>query len=423
MTEASLIVRLPKMLPAPPSSGAPAMKAERLWRTVGLASMVGAMLCCAGAAWADTRFAETDLVANKSPLLDGNGISHTAKVVDPHLVNPWGVSESTRSPFWVADNGAGVSTLYNSAGKPQPLVVSIPAPGDPLGTGGAPTGTVFNIAAASDPTAFQVTGVDKDNNPVSAAAVFLFATEDGTIVGWNPGVNPPGFEPAKAGTYGIIAHDESDEGNVYKGLAIAQDADGNFLLYVTNFNGGTVDVYDKSFNDAKLPADAFTDPRLPRGYAPFNIAPITVNGQQRLFVTYAVQDADKHDDVAGMGHGIVDAYDLQGQMLARFAQHGQLNSPWGLALAPASFGELAGDLLIGNFGNGHINAFDPVTGEFIGKLRGAHGQAVAIEGLWTIRVGNGVNGGDPNLLYFTAGPNDESDGLFGSLAPVQNGDD
>lgn len=392
--------------------------------SVVVAALFGAMICCAGAASADTRFAETDLVANKSPLTDGNGFVHVPTVaVDSNLVNPWGVAESSTSPFWVSDNGAGVSTLYNTAGMPLPLVVSIPAPGEPLGNGGAPTGAVFNIAAASDPTAFMISGVDKNGAPISAPARFLFATEDGTIVGWNPNVNPAGFEPTKAGTYGIIAHDESGEGAIYKGLAIAQDEDGNFLLYVTDFHNGTVDVYDKSFNDATLPAGAFTDPRLPRRYAPFNVAPLTVNGQQRLFVTYAVQDADRHDDVAGQGHGIVDTYSLHGRMLARFAQHGQLDSPWGLALAPASFGEFAGDLLIGNFGNGHINVFDPITGEFVAKVRNAHGQAIVIEGLWTLTVGNGGNGGDPNLVYFTAGPNDESDGLFGHIAPAAEGED
>ena len=389
------------------------------------AALFGVLLLgSTGAASADTRFVETDLVANKSPLTDGNGFVHVPTVaVDSNLVNPWGVAESSTSPFWVSDNGAGVSTLYNTAGMPLPLVVSIPAPGDPLGNGGTPTGAVFNAAGLSDPTAFAVSGVDKNGAAISAPARFLFATEDGTIVGWNPNVNPKGFDPAKAGTYGIIVHDESDEGNVYKGLAMAQNEDGNFLLYVTNFHGGTIDVYDKSFNDATLPIGAFSDPRLPRGYAPFNIAPLTVNGQQRLFVTYAVQDADKHDDVAGQGHGIVDTYDLQGRMLMRFAQHGQLDSPWGLAMAPASFGEVAGDLLIGNFGNGHINVFDPVTGEFIAKVRNAHGQAIVIEGLWTIRTGNGGNGGDPNLVYFTAGPNDESDGLFGHLGPATEGED
>src|SRR5262249_47628538 len=156
-------------------------------------------------------------------------------------------------------------------------------------------------------------------------------------------------------------------------------------------------------------------------YAPFNIVPVGSASPPataaRLVVTFAVQDADKHDDVAGMSHGIVDTFDLGGQSFQRLIQHGQLNSPWGVALAPASFGPLAGSLLIGNFGNGHINAYNPVTGEFIDKLRDGHGQAIVIDGLWSLRVGNGGNGGKTDTVYFTAGPNDEKDGLFGSLAP------
>jgi uncharacterized protein (TIGR03118 family) len=311
----------------------------------------------------------------------------------------------------VSDNGAGLSTLYNSAGTPQSLVVSIPAPGAPLGNDGAPTGLVFNIAGGATGV-FKVSGVTSGGVATSAAAVFLFATEDGTILGWNPGVNPIGFDPAKAGTYAITA--VPTPGAVYKGLAIAKDASGTPHLYATNFHAGTVDVFGGDFKPATdLVANAFVDPHLPKGYAPFNIVPI--NGQ--LFVTYAVQNNEAHDDVAGQGHGIVNVFDLHGQLLQRFAQHGQLDSPWGIALAPPSFGDLAGALLIGNFGNGHINAYNPVTGEFVDKLRGSRGQAVVIDGLWTVMFGNGGNGGDPHTLYFTAGPNGESDGLFGSLAP------
>jgi len=361
-------------------------------------------------------YIETDLVVNQQvngtpTLTDGNGIVHVAKFYDPHLVNPWGVGESATSPFWVSDNGAGLSTLYNSAGTPQSLVVSIPAPGAPLGHDGAPTGLVFNIAGGATGV-FKVSGVTSGGIATSAAAVFLFATEDGTILGWNPGVNPIGFDPAKAGTYAIIAVPTPHA--VYKGLAIAKDAGGTPHLYATNFRAGTVDVFGGDFKPATdLVANAFVDPNLPKGYAPFNIVPI--NGQ--LFVTYAVQDNEAHDDVAGQGHGIVNVFDLHGQLLRRFAQHGQLDSPWGIALAPPSFGNLAGALLIGNFGNGHINGYNPVTGEFVDKLRDSHGQAVVIDGLWTVMFGNGGNGGDPKKLYFTAGPNGESDGLFGSLAP------
>jgi uncharacterized protein (TIGR03118 family) len=199
-------------------------------------------------------------------------------------------------------------------------------------------------------------GRDKRGLPVTRPAVFLFSTEDGRIHVWNPGVYPVGFDPAKAGTYAIIA--VTTAGAIYKGLAIT-NAGGTPLLYVTNFHAGTVEVYNASFGSASptLPPGAFVDPKLPRGYAPFNIVPIGA----RMFVTYAVQDADKKDDVRGQSHGIVDTFTLDGQMLARFAQHGQLNSPWGVALAPASFGAFAGDILIGNFGNGHINIYDPTA--------------------------------------------------------------
>ena len=395
-------------------------------RHLALAALIGAALLTTTTAGFAAGYVETDLVVNQQvngvpTLTDKNGIVHVAKFFDPNLVNPWGVGESATSPFWVSDNGNGTSSLYNTPGQPQALVVDIPAPGDPLGASGAPTGLVFNLALAEN--AFRIAGVNSSGTAVTAPAVFLFAAEGGTILGWNPGVNPPNTPPASQGTHAIIAVDNSANPNtasgaVYKGLAIARDSSsGNVFLYTTNFRAGTVEVYDTSFHPVTLSPGAFTDPHLPRGYAPFNIVPITLNNTTELVVTYAVQNAEKHDDVAGQSHGIVDTFDLAGHMLARFAQHGQLDSPWGVALAPAGFGQFGGDLLIGNFGNGHINAFDPMTGEFLDKVRDAHGKAIAIDGLWTIMFGNGGNGGLRGTLYFTAGPNDESDGLFGSLAP------
>jgi len=379
------------------------------------AALMGAVVLCGASAEAlAAGYVETDLVVNQQvngvpTLTDSNGIVHVAKFFDPHLANPWGVGESMTSPFWISDNGTGLSTLYNTDGTPRPApVVSIPAPGAPLGSDGAPTGLVFNIAGGATGV-FKITGVTSTGAPITAAAAFLFSSEDGTILGWNPGVNPVGFNPAKAGMYAIIAKTVPDA--VYKGLAIAKDAGGTPYLYAPNFHAGTVDVFDGSFN--LVTTFPFADPRLPKGYAPFDVAPI----DGKLFVTYAVQDADAHDDVRGMGHGIVNVFDLHGNLLQRFAQHGQLNSPWGVTLAPATFGDLAGALLIGNFGNGHINAYNPVTGEFIDKLRDSHGQAIVIDGLWTVMFGNGGNGGNKNTLYFTAGPNDEADGLFGSIAP------
>jgi uncharacterized protein (TIGR03118 family) len=373
---------------------------------------------------ADVVVLETDLVTNGPGLIDGNGIMHSAFITDPNLVNPWGITESPASPFWIADNNAGASTLYNVPGPANtpvsmvPRVFSIPSPGDPLGRSGTPTGVVFNTESAG----FKVVGVNTLGNPASAAALFIFATEDGTIVGWNPGVNPQGFSASLAGTYGIIAVDNSANptaaaGAVYKGLAIATDASGSTFLYATNFRAGTIEVYDANFKAEALPAGAFTDPHLPHDYAPFNI--VLVGG--KLFVTYAKQDAAKHDDVALPAHGIVDIFDLSGQMLSRFTQHGHLNSPWGVAQAPASFGEFAGAILIGNFGDGRIHAFDPDSGKELGGVTNSLGQEIVIDGLWSLTVGNGKAGGDTNTIYFTAGPNGEKDGLFGSLTPVALG--
>jgi len=359
----------------------------------------------------------TDLVGNDNPLTDSNGIVHRPLNLDPSLTNPWGVGESTGSPFWVSDNASHLSTLYNSLGAKQSLVVSIPTPQDLVNPAGAPTGLVFNIDGGAN-GGFKISGFTRTGQPTSASAVFLFSSEDGTILGWNPGVNPAGFDPAKAGTYAIIAVDNSQAGAVYKGLAIAKDADGKTFLYATNFHDGTVEVYGDDFKPptSGFASDAFTDQHLKKGYAPFNVIP----EDGKLFVTYAVQDTDKEDDVAGPAHGIVNTFDLHGGSLQRFTQHGHLNSPWGLVKAPASFGQFAGDILIGNFGNGRINAYTP-SGEFVGPVVNSEGQPILIDGLWTLTVGNGGNGGDANKVYFTAGPNDEKDGLFGSLTAVAPG--
>jgi uncharacterized protein (TIGR03118 family) len=370
-----------------------------------------------------------------------------AAVQDPNLVNPWGISESPGSPFWISDNNAGVSTLYNTPGQNgapiaiNPLVVSIPTPGNSLGSTGTPTGTVFNTDGGTL-GGFQVSGVDKNGNPITAPAIFLFDTEDGTLVGWNPAVNPKGFDPAKAGTYGIIAVDNSGNnftnpdpnqqtGAVYKGLTIATsatpiiagDPNSTALIYASNFRAGTIDVYDAAFHKVTtLPTGAFTDPNLPRGYAPFNVQ--VLNNQ--LFVTYAKQNAAKHDDVAGPGNGFVDVFNLNGTPglaggQVRLISRGVLDSPWGLAIAPSSFGSLGGDLLVGNFGNGFINVFNPTTGQSLGQLKDPDGEPIQIDGLWALTVGNGGAGGSANAVYFTAGLFGETHGLFGSLAPVAPG--
>jgi uncharacterized protein (TIGR03118 family) len=383
--------------------------------TVALLTMTVPMLSTSATAQEETDgFLVTFLVSDLSNIAAKNP-------PDPDLVNPWGVATSPTSPFWVSDNNAGVATLYNTSGAKQNLTVSIPIPGNPCGANGAPTGVVFNITVGTSQEGFVIT-----NGTASGSARFLFATEDGTIVGWAPGVNPCGVGQSK---FGIIAKDNSGNnftnpdpasqtGAVYKGLAIATDSSGRTLLYATNFRAGTIDVFGPDFKPPvpALPAGAFTDPSLPDGYAPFNI--VEIGG--KLVVTYAKQNATRHDDVAGQSHGFVNIFNLDGSGLQRFAEHGQLNSPWGVALAPAGFGKFAGDLLIGNFGNGHINAFDLESGEFLGKVSSPHGQAIVIDGLWTLRVGNGAAGGDLDKVYFTAGPFGETHGLFGSLCSVQS---
>ena len=310
--------------------------------------------------------------------------SHT----DSNLVNPWGIATSATSPFWVADNHTGVSTLYNTSGTPQSLVVTVPPAAG--GTGGSPTGIVFNGS-----TDFQVSA--------GTPARFIFATEDGTISGWASGTNA------------ILKVDNSASEAVYKGLAIGNNGTANFL-YAANFHEGTIDVFDAAFAPATL-AGSFSDPTIPAGYAPFNIQ--NIGGV--LYVTYALQDADAHDDVPGLGHGFINKFDLNGNFIARFASRGSLNSPWGLAVAPAGFGAFANALLVGNFGDGRINAFNPATGALLGQLADDSGHAISIEGLWGLKFGNGVSGGDANTLYFAAGiagPDAlEDHGLFGSIKP------
>jgi uncharacterized protein (TIGR03118 family) len=388
---------------------------NKLYRPLALTALIGYSFGFVAHAQSGG-YVETDLVVNRRvgavpTLVDSNGITHIAKFFDENLVNPWGIAESGTSPFWISDGGAGVATLYNTAGAPQSLVVSVPSVTNPLGTGGTPTGVVFNSVPAAQ-GAFKLSGVNSVGIPVTAPAIFLFATKGGTILGWNPNVNPTGFDPAKAGRYALVVVNHSG-GAVYTGLAIATDTDGTTRLYAANFGAGTVDVFDTDFKQV-FPINAFSDPDLPRGYAPFNVMPITLYGATRMFVTYAVPDAGRLFD---QSRGIVNTFHFDGSVPQRFAQHGQLSAPWGVVLAPNGFGELGGTLWIGNFGDGHINAYNPLTGEFVGKVRTPDGRAIVIDGLWTLKFGNGGNGGSANTLYFTAGPNGELDGLFGSLDP------
>src|SRR6266566_6680944 len=305
--------------------------------------------------------------------------------VDPDLVNAWGLTSLPTSPWWVADNGTDVSTLYRADGSKVPLTVQVPS---------APTGAVSNTGSH-----FVVS-----NATGSGPALFIFATEEGKILGWNPNVSL---------TQAQVAVDHSGLGAVYKGLAIASTPGGDFL-YATDFHTGRVDVFDGSFHQVNGPG-AFVDPHLPRGYAPFGIQ----NLSGSIAVTYALQDADRRDDVTGQGHGVVDLFDTGGTFLIRVATHGQLNSPWGLAMAPASFGRFGGDLLVGNFGDGQISAFEPQpdgTFELVGQLRTSDRKVLTIDGLWSLQFGKGAaNNGSTDTLFFTAGPDDETHGLFGTI--------
>jgi uncharacterized protein (TIGR03118 family) len=326
-----------------------------------------------------TPYRQTNLVSD---------IPGLAQLTDPNLVNPWGMSAGPTTPVWVSDNGADVATLYRGGVKKTPvsavpLVVNIP--------GGEPTGQVFN------PTSGFVVSSGMSSGP----AMFIFASESGNITGWNANVPPPPFS-----TQAQPAAHTPDA--VYKGLAIASSG-GNTYLYATDFHHNRIDVFDSSFTPATLSGN-FTDPNLPAHFAPFGIQAFG----NTLLVTYAMQDADAHDDVAGPGNGFVDVFTSSGQFVRRLISRGALNSPWGLALAPSGFGAFSHALLVGNFGDGTIHGYDPQSGRFIGTLMGKHGQPIQNDGLWGLRFGNGVAGGSRDLL-FTAGLNDEADGLFGEI--------
>lgn len=305
---------------------------------------------------------------------------------DRHLVNAWGISYAPGGPFWISDNGTGLSTIYSSDGTAAPLVVTVPAP--TAGDTSAPTGQVFN----------GTTGFMVHSGAVSGSAVFLFATEDGTISGWSPVVDP---------THAILAVDRSGSGAVYKGLAMGHSVLGD-VLYATDFHNRRVDAFNSNFQYL----GSFTDPAVPQDYAPFGIQAFG----DLIYITFAEQKPpDNHDDLAGPGHGYIDVFNANSELLARLVSNGPLNSPWGMAVAPASFGSFAGSLLVGNFGDGRINAFNPITGRYLGALQGSSGAPLVLPGLWGLIPGNGGKGGDVNMVYYTAGPNDESDGAFGQI--------
>lgn len=332
-------------------------------------------LIAAQPAFAQTGYNQTNLVSN---------IPGLAVVTDPNLVNPWGMASSATSPWWIADNGTGLSTLYNgNTGAKSALTVTIPteAGGTPPS---APTGLVFNST-----TAFLL--------PTGGKSLFIFASENGTISAWN----------GAQGTTALRMADLSGSGALYKGLAIGSVGSASFL-YATDFTNSKIQVFDSAFAPTTV-AGSFTDPNLPAGYSPFGIK----NLGGKIYVTYALSGGD--DEIAGAGLGFVDVFDTNGNFLDRVASGGTLNAPWGLALAPSDFGDFSNDLLIGNFGDGTINAFDPTTFAFEGQLLDVNGNPIFIDGLWDLSFGNGANGGLKNSLYFTAGLNDEEDGLVGFL--------
>lgn len=333
-----------------------------------------AALSCISVAMAASAYTVTNLVTDDQT-------AHPAQITDAGLTNAWGLSYSPSSPFWVSSNGAGTATLYSVNPSTQltaktPLTVTIP------GTGSV-TGQIFNGG----------TGFNADR--------FLFVSEDGTVSGWR-------------GALGTTAETlvPASSANVYKGAAFGT-AGGNDYLYAANFRSGAIDVFKGSAAAPTLLGN-FVDPNLPVGYAPFNVQ----NLGGTLYVTYAQQDASQQDEVAGAGLGLVNRFDLNGNLLGRVTSAGSLNAPWGLAIAPGSFGSLAGALLVGNFGDGRISAFDSLSTAYLGQLLDASNQPIAIDGLWALAPGNGVAGGSSQSLYFTAGPDAETHGLFGVLTAV-----
>lgn len=323
-------------------------------------------------------FTQTNLVSD---------IPGIARITDPNLVNPWGMALGLNSGIWISQNGSGMATSYDGTGKALAPAISIPAPG---GSTGAPTGVATNAT-----TGFVISQGTK-----SAPASELFSTEDGTIEGWNDSVDS---------SQAVIAVNNSTKA-VYKGLAIGFNESGAFL-FATNFRAGTVDVFDSRFRPVRTHG-GFRDEHLPAGYAPFGIASINA----KLYVTYALQDADKHDDVSGAGHGFLDIFDTEGNLLRRFISSGQLNSPWGMAWAPfEGFGGFDNALFVGNFGDGTVNAFDFDSGAFLGKVNNAGGTPIQIPGIWGLQFGLGVANASSSSLFFTAGLDDEHHGLFGTL--------
>jgi uncharacterized protein (TIGR03118 family) len=344
-------------------------------------ALLGAL---AGSLAAQNTYLVHNLVADQAGVAD-----HT----DPNLINPWGNAFSATSPFWIGDEGTGLSTLYDGTGTPNAaIVVSIPA------AGGATTpGKVTGVFQNSVTTAFPIAAGKQSQ--------FGFCSLDGVISGWNSTVN------AKQA---LVLLDNSAAHAVYTGCAAATPTGGTPQLYAANFSSGKVEVYDQTMKP--LTAITFANPAIPAGYAAYNVT--IINGS--VYVTYALQNAAKTDITPGVGNGYLATYDLTGKLTAPTISGGTLNAPWGVAVAPANFGAFSNALLVGNFGDGHINAFNATTGAAMGTLNNLTGSPISIDGLWWIGFGNNGSHVDPNTLYFTSGPGDEKHGLLGSIQSGPN---
>ena len=364
--------------------------------------VVGFATCLLPSLTLAQHYTQTNLVSNT-----GN-----AALTDPNLQNAWGlVSSPTGSPWWVSNNAGGTSTLYSiDANGAAHLVPINPAPNEFVkilnapsqNPPGSPTGVMFN----GSPTDFLL----DPNNPGSNA-FFLFVTEDGTVQGWNPGVN-------RASAVIVVDHSKfpaAGNGAVYKGATIDQ-IDGHEFILAANFRSGRIDVFDTTFKQVHLSEDAFDDDRIPRDFAPFNVQGVGPN----IYVTYAKQDAARHDPVkpGEPGDGFVTVFDRHGRLLQRLEHGDWLNAPWGVVWATPNFGEFSNTILIGNFRGDNISAYNPVTGRFLGNMRNPDGTTLKIDGLWALRFGNDGGAGPATTLFFTAGPNGETDGLLGTLIPI-----
>lgn len=352
----------------------PALRNTILWYGVTLATLLLLATFALG-----QHYQQTNLVSD---------LPGVAARTDTNLINAWGLARSGTSPWWVNSAGASVSILYNGSGEAFPpassLVVSVPP------SGSEPTGIVFNGT-----TDFEV--------GIGAPARFIFVTTDGVISGWNPAVDPNA----------VVVKDNSETA-AYTGLAISQ-WEGKNYIYAANFKGKQVEVYDGKFDPVSFGSSAFHDPALPEDFSPFNVQAIG----DRIYVTFAKLEEGGDEEIQGAGLGYVDAFNASGELVLRLKHGRWLNAPWGIALAPAQgFGKFSGELLVGNLGSGEIAVYNPTTGNFHGLLRDVHGKPIEIEGLWALGFGNGANAGPPTTLFFAAGIEDETHGLFGTITPV-----